>query len=222
MNARTAVAQSRLDWQRVSALSVAFAIHVTAAMLIAMPLLPAPPRATPRSVEVVMLRDDPPPPPPAPPEVLPQPRTKPVPAPTHVVPKPQPMQQTVVEATPAPTIEDAAEVVAPTAPVAPTTPDIGAGDGGASRVLAYDGALKLRYPPSSIRAHEEGRVLLNVLVDANGRPQRVQVARSSGHAALDAAARDAVLRAHFKPVLRDGVAVSAWGVVPIQFRLDDV
>ena len=92
---------------------------------------------------------------------------------------------------------------------------------GASRVLAYDGALKLRYPPSSIRAHEEGQVLLNVLVDANGHAQRVEVARGSGHAALDAAAREAVLRAHFKPVLRDGVAISAWGVVPIRFRLDE-
>ena len=37
---------------------------------------------------------------------------------------------------------------------------------------------------------------------------------------LDAAARDAVQRARFKPVLRDGVAEPAWGVVPIEFRLD--
>ena len=37
----------------------------------------------------------------------------------------------------------------------------------------------------------------------------------------DAAHVEALLRAHFKPVLRDGVAISAWGVVPIRFRLDE-
>lgn len=88
-------------------------------------------------------------------------------------------------------------------------------------MLAYDGALKLRYPPASVRAHEEGNVLLNVLVDENGNAQRVEIARSSGHAALDAAAREAISRAHFQAVLRNGVAVKAWGVVPIRFRLDE-
>jgi len=220
MNARIEVAQPRLDWQRVGALSVAFAVHLAAAFVLAMPLLPAPPRAIPRSVEVVM-RSEPPPPPPIPPETLPEPKSRPAHAPTQAVPKPQLVRNTVVEVTTAAPIPDAPD--APVAPV-PAPTDVGAssGDGrGASRVLAYDGALKLRYPPSSIRAHEEGQVLLNVLVDADGHAQRVEIARGSGHAALDAAAREAVLRAHFKPVLRDGVAVSAWGVVPIRFRLDE-
>jgi|GEM_PF-1268287 len=220
MNARIEVAQPRLDWQRVGALSVAFAVHVAAAFVLAMPLLPTSPRATPRSVEVVM-RSEPPPPPPIPPETLPEPKSKPMHAPAQAVPKPQPVRNSVVEIAPKPAIPDAP--IAPVAP-APQRTDIGAsgGDaGGASRVLAYDGALKLRYPPSSVRAHEEGQVLLNVLVDADGHAQRVEIARGSGHAALDAAAREAVLRAHFKPVLRDGVAVSAWGVVPIRFRLDE-
>jgi protein TonB len=71
-----------------------------------------------------------------------------------------------------------------------------------------------------LRQREQGRVLLNVLVDAGGNVQRIEIARSSGHANLDAAAREAVQRAHFKPVLRDGKAISAWGMVPIEFRLD--
>lgn len=221
MNARTAVAQPRLDWQRVSALSVAFAVHLAAALAIALPLLPAAPRATPRTVEVVM-RDAPPPLPPIPPETLPQPRPKPLHAPTQAVPKPQPVERTVVDAAPAPTIPDAPVLASPSAPPAPAPADIAPTDGGGtSRVLAYDGALKLRYPPASVRAREEGQVLLNVLVAADGRAQRVEIARGSGHAALDAAAREAVLRARFKPVLRDGVAVPAWGVVPIRFRLDE-
>lgn len=221
MNARIAVAQLRLDWQRVSALSVAFAVHVAAALLVALPLLPAAPRTTPRSVEVVV-RSEPLPPPPIPPEVLPEPKTKPMHAPTQAVTKPQPVRNTAVEVAKTQTIPDA-----PVAPIAPTAAptDIGESSGGgrgASRVLAYDGALKLRYPPPSIRAREEGQVLLNVFVDAEGRAQRVEIARGSGHSALDAAAREAVMHARFKPVLRDGVAISAWGVVPIRFRLDEV
>jgi protein TonB len=54
----------------------------------------------------------------------------------------------------------------------------------------------------------------------NGDVQRIEIVRSSGHASLDAAAREAVRAAHFKPVLANGKAVSAWGLVPIEFRLD--
>ena len=219
MNARIEVAQPRLDWQRAGALSVAFAVHVAAAFVLAMPLLPALPRAAPHAVEVVM-RDAPPPPPPIPPETLPQPRSKPTPTHAPLVPKVQPIRDPVVDVAPASTLPDA-PIEAPAPAPAPASNDVGGGAGGTSRVLAYDGALKLRYPPSSIRAHEEGQVLLNVLVDADGHAQRVEITRGSGHAALDAAARESVLHARFKPVLRDGVAVSAWGVVPIRFRLDD-
>jgi len=168
-----------------------------------------------------MLRDEPPPPPPIPPETLPEPRSKPMRAPPQAVPRPQPVHETVVDVAPTPPIPDA-PALKPSVPAsAPTDIGEGGGTSGASRVLAYDGALKLRYPPSSVRAHEEGTVLLNVLVDAEGHATRVEIARGSGHAALDAAAREAVSRAHFKPVLRDGVAVSAWGIVPIRFRLDE-
>ena len=79
--------------------------------------------------------------------------------------------------------------------------------------------MRPSYPADSARAHEEGTVVLRVLVDADGNPQRVEIARSSGHARLDAAARDGVLHARFRPVLRDGAAVEAWGLVPVAFKL---
>jgi protein TonB len=91
---------------------------------------------------------------------------------------------------------------------------------GASRTLAYDGPVELRYPRAALRRREEGTVLLSVLVDAQGRVQRIEIARSSGHARLDAAAREAVARARFKPVLQAGVAIPAWGTVPVAFKLD--
>ena len=71
-----------------------------------------------------------------------------------------------------------------------------------------------------MRAREQGTVVLHVLVDENGVPQRIEIARSSGHVRLDAAARESVARARFRPVMRNGVATPAWGLVPIEFRLD--
>jgi protein TonB len=103
---------------------------------------------------------------------------------------------------------------------APATHDDDLGAGGATQTLAYATPLQPRYPPASARAREQGTVMLRVLVDATGIPQRVEIARSSGHARLDAAARESVMRARFRPVMRDGEAASAWGLVPIAFRLD--
>jgi protein TonB len=66
----------------------------------------------------------------------------------------------------------------------------------------------------------EGTVLLAVLVDTNGRPLRVDVRESSGHRQLDDAAREQVLaRWRFRPAMRDGRAIQAIGLVPVEFRL---
>jgi len=123
---------------------------------------------------------------------------------------------TVAEQTP---MSTPAVIDAPASATSAGTPDSSAGE---SRTLAYDGALKLRYPAASMNRKEQGTVLLRVLVDAAGLVQRIEIARSSGHSQLDNAARDAVQRAHFRPVWRDGEAVQAWGVVPIEFRLDRI
>jgi len=53
------------------------------------------------------------------------------------------------------------------------------------------------YPASSQRAGQEGTVLLEITVDTNGRALSVQVARSSGFDALDAAAMQAVKQWRF-------------------------
>jgi len=205
-----------LEWQRVGAWSAAIAAHVVAAALVAMPPAPLPPTAHPRTVDV-LIREAPPPPPPIPPEVLPMPKPKALPVP----PVPRPVRREVMIATDPPVPVDAP--LAPSGATVPTTTDdIGTSvGGGASRELDWAAPLRLRYPPPALRARLQGEVMLNVLVDAQGRAQQVEVARSSGHRVLDIAAREAVLGARFRPVLRDGVAVPAWGVVPIRFRLDE-
>lgn len=90
----------------------------------------------------------------------------------------------------------------------------------AARVIsevAYVEPPQPRYPPESRRSGEEGVVLLRVLINEMGRPARVEIERSSGHARLDNAARIAVQRALFRPYIENGVARTALAVIPIEF-----
>ena len=75
------------------------------------------------------------------------------------------------------------------------------------------------YPAAAKRAGEEGRVLLRVLVSADGRAQAVEIARSSGSELLDQAALDAVRRWRFVPARRGEADVAAHVQVPIVFSL---
>lgn len=76
------------------------------------------------------------------------------------------------------------------------------------------------YPPLSRRLGEQGRVLLRVLVSAEGTAAEVQVLATSGFARLDEAARETVRRWKFIPARRGAEPVAAWVRVPISFRLD--
>ena len=77
------------------------------------------------------------------------------------------------------------------------------------------------YPPRCLRMGIEGTVRVRVLVGEDGRVQEVTVGKSSGDAALDEAALEAVRYWRFEPAKRDGVPVRAWAVVPIEFKLID-
>lgn len=77
------------------------------------------------------------------------------------------------------------------------------------------------YPPRCLRLGIEGRVKVRVLVGENGRPQEVTVGESSGESSLDQAALEAVREWRFAPAKRNGVAVRAWAIVPVEFKLID-
>ncbi len=62
-------------------------------------------------------------------------------------------------------------------------------------------------------------VTLLVTVGPDGTPQRTEVVRSSGHAALDDAARRAVLAWRFRPATRDGAPVPGQLQAGFQFNL---
>jgi protein TonB len=63
----------------------------------------------------------------------------------------------------------------------------------------------------------EGRVMLRVLVRADGTAGAVEIASSSGSAILDEAAVHAASTCHFIPATRDGLPIDAWAMVPVQF-----
>ncbi len=85
--------------------------------------------------------------------------------------------------------------------------------------VEYLHAPKPDYPISAKRAGEQGKVVLRVLVDDKGHPERVDVRESAGFPKLDEAARQAVMRASFKPHLEDGHPVPVYVLVPINFAL---
>lgn len=108
---------------------------------------------------------------------------------------------------------------APSAPAAPLPPP--SQPKTVSTGVEYLHAPEPEYPPLARRMGEEGRVTLRVLVNENGRPTRVDVQKTSGSPRLDEAARQAVLRAMFKPHIEDGKATAVYAIVPITFHLDN-
>lgn len=75
------------------------------------------------------------------------------------------------------------------------------------------------YPSQSRRMGEQGKVVLRVLVNEQGKPDQVLVQHSSGSSRLDEAGRQAALRALFKPHLEDGRPVAVFVIVPLNFQL---
>lgn len=63
----------------------------------------------------------------------------------------------------------------------------------------------------------EGRVVLRVLVRADGTVGSVETAQSSGNQVLDRAAVEAATSWRFQPATRDGDPIDAWAIIPVRF-----
>ncbi len=79
---------------------------------------------------------------------------------------------------------------------------------------------KPNYPPLSRRLGEQGKVIVRVLIGADGAPQQAQVHQTSGYDRLDQAALATVLAWRYVPGKRAGVPETMWFNVPINFVLD--
>lgn len=174
----------------------------------------------PKGIEAEWFEPRPVPPPP-PPEVVPVERAATPPAPAAPA-------QRVLARDPAPvaapSVIDAGGITAdPTAPLGGSGDDMAAANPAqpTGMRLAYAKASAPPYPRDALRAAQQGTVVLQVTVDVDGRPIDVSVRTSSGHRRLDEAARRHVLQHwRFRPAMRDGMAVQAIGLVPVEFSLD--
>ena len=212
------VASLHFDSARVAAWSAAIALHLLALLMLLIPATYQAVTALPRDNTTVRLIPKEQPRPPEPPKLPADPE--------QVQVKVVPRQQVVPTPLPAPTAtaEEAQGIILPAADPVPmqTAPSIDSSTPLAGAQLQYRSAPPPAYPVPALRNHEQGTVLLRVEVDNSGQPVVVSIERSSGSRSLDQAARQQVLKHwRFEPAQREGVAVPAIGLVPVQFSLPD-
>lgn len=191
---------------RTSVAAVVIAGHaaVIYALAVTMGVVEAPPIVEP--IKAVIIEA-----PPVEPEPYVPPETPPVAQqPVVEVPLPEiPPVTTPVETITVPPVTEAPSAEPSTAPAIME-----------AKSLSVTRRVEPVYPPASRRLDEEGVVRLRVLVDERGRPQEVQVAKSSGFDRLDQAAVTAVRRWQFSPAMQASGAVTAWTQVNVVFKLD--
>jgi protein TonB len=232
------VHDERLTWGAAGVLLVVTAVHAVGVgrLLITQP--EAPPVESPSPIFQVTLEKLPPPR--LPPQVQPQSEDAPVPASDAVKPPPRqtrpvpilvdtPTTDPVPPGTQVKPYEIGDELLpgVPGPPVEGGTPE-GVGFDSApavpKRVYAQLKLLEMKppaYPPRCLRMGIEGRVLVRALIGENGLPQEVTLGKTSGEAALDEAAMEAVRHWRFEAARRNGVPVRAWVRVPVEFQLID-
>lgn len=208
-----------IDTSRVLAMSTAVALHLLAGGLLLIPLSyrAIPQQPAPKERWVMPITIETPPPPVFPIEVKFKPKA------THTPPTTVPVQVQIPVISEPAVVDNAtfaltavSEAASDSAPAiaAPSSP-IEAGQ------LQYLSSPAPSYPVAALRAGQQGTVLLRVLVGTDGRPAEVSVQTSSGHRALDLAARSQVLRNwRFQPAMQNGQAVQAYGLVPVSFSLN--
>ena len=202
---------------------------------------PEVPLTVPREIIATLIAPQPTPtavqrPAPSTPQPVPKPAPKPVEKPAPVirkpspprpapVPTPEPTEKSISTPAPPPAAASpaapeprAAAEAAPAAPPAASAPAAPAPPKTVSGV-EYIQPPQPDYPPIAKRMGEQGRVMLRVLVSDRGRPEKVDVQTSSGFARLDEAARQAALRAMFKPHLENGKPVAVYALIPINFAI---
>ena len=144
-----------------------------------------------------------------------------------IVPKKEPPRLITTEApaksaiefiAPPPPIEPVVVVPEVLAPPSPPLPPVAATPKLITHV-EYIRAPQVEYPVVSRRLREQGRVLLRVLINRQGRAERVEVQKSSGSHRLDDAAIKAATEALYRPYSENGEPIPVWALVPTRFEL---
>jgi protein TonB len=165
--------------------------------------------------------EPPPPPPPREPVRSATPRPAALPAAPQPVaiqdPTPAPNAPTGVttpQPPPPPISAPVAVAAAPAAPAPAPKVELPSSD------ADYLNNPKPVYPPISKRLGEQGKVLVRVLIGADGLPQKAELRQSSGFDRLDQVALNTVMKWRYSPGKRGGVPEAMWFNVPLNFVLE--
>ena len=153
-------------------------------------------------------------------ELPPPPPPKLAPPPPPYIPPPEvfiPVQTTTAPSNAITAVTTAKPVAAPPPPPAPPKPAVRT----APVIDAARSCEKPEYPAASKRMEEEGTVVLNFLIDVDGRVIDSRIERSSGFPRLDQAARAALGRCKFKPGTVDGKPEQSWASMKYTWQLED-
>ncbi|MGJ0485675.1 MAG: energy transducer TonB [Methylomicrobium sp.] len=174
-------------------------------------------------VQITLSRPQPKPVAPPPPVAKPKPPVK------KVVPlkpqKPKRAPPKVVEQAPvpepAPAISNAptAPVQAPPAPPAPPPPVVQEKITAPTAGADYLHNPAPEYPEIAMERGWEGKVVMKIHVKPDGKPDQVNVIKSSGQKVLDDAAVKTVKQWSFVPAKRGDTPIAGWVTVPINFNL---
>ncbi|MGG5820050.1 energy transducer TonB, partial [Falsiroseomonas sp. HW251] len=181
------------------------------------PQLPPPPAAPAPPAQLAML------PPPPPPEERQASAPPPAEAPSTPPAPPRPPPRPAQPAQPAPrTIWSPPSRTAPPGEGVPMASGAGTAAGALVPPRTASGVRNPQpdYPLASRRRGEQGRVVLLVHVEPDGRVRDLAVVGSSGYPTLDAEAERAVRRWRFEPATIDGRATFSTTTVGISFRLE--
>jgi protein TonB len=156
-------------------------------------------------------------PPPPPPEPQPEPQPEPAPIPD---PAPQPPPQDPPPPPPPPRTTGGPPAIRLGGTDSPPHADLLDPENNRFRAATADtGNRMLPYPVEAARRLESGTVTLQLFVDPTGKVVNALLARSSGSAILDRAARDHALTWRFAPARRDGKPVPDIVEIKIEFSL---
>ena len=204
-----------LSLPRIGAWSASLTIHVIAlALLLSAPAAYRLVNSVREEPTVIRIIEEKPPAP-----IVKEPEPPPLVHHRQQAPRPAPPV-----ASPVKTVESTPLSTAADETVAPPALDIGiheqAPPDSEPSAIAYGARTSVPYPRESLKAREQGTVMLLVLVGMDGAVEDVRIDRSSGFSRLDRAARDAVKQWRFNPARHGGVAERAWAKVPVSFSLD--
>ena len=78
-----------------------------------------------------------------------------------------------------------------------------------------------RYPVDAVASKTSGKVVMRVLVGADGSVKDVVVEESVPEGVFDAVSVEAARNWLFNPAIKDGQPVEGWLRIPVEFEIDD-